>query len=275
VNGLTAVSLFAGIGGFDLALERAGADAKAAVEINGECRGVLARHFPQTALFGDVTEVTGEQLRAAGFVPGRGIITGGFPCQDLSVAGRRAGLGGARSGLFWEIMRLADELRPRWLLLENVPGLLSAVCSCTGDGACVANGRAVRCGEWRAERLPSVADELTGDDCFVCGHSWDFHDAGGFCSPCQDTCEGLPEVKFRKVFVPDVPHGIKGGACPLGCMAAHGGAMGTVLGALGERGVWVRLPSAGRSALRSAPAAPSCLHCRMSWRPGRSCPGTS
>ena len=48
------------------------------------------------------------------------------PCQDLSIAGRRAGLGGARSGLFWQVVRLADELSPRWLLLENVPGLLSA-----------------------------------------------------------------------------------------------------------------------------------------------------
>ena len=190
---LTAVSLFAGIGGFDIALERAGARVVAAVEIDPEARGVLRRQFPQTALFNDVREVTGEQLRAAGFVPGRGVITGGFPCQDLSVAGRRAGLGGARSGLFWQIMRLADELSPRWLILENVPGLLSAVCACPGDDACVDNGRAVRCGQWEKR-------------------------------------DG------KRVFIPHVPHTPHAGACAGGCMGLHGGAMGTVLGALGKRG---------------------------------------
>jgi len=123
---LTAVSLFAGVGGFDLAMQRNGIDVVATVEIDKAARGVLQYHFPQAQHFTDVTEVTGEQLRAAGFVPERGILTGGFPCQDLSVAGRRAGLGGERSGLFWEIMRLADELRPKYLVLENVPGLLSS-----------------------------------------------------------------------------------------------------------------------------------------------------
>lgn len=123
---LTAVSLFAGVGGFDLALERAGVKVCAAVEIDKNARGVLAHRFPNTHLFNDVTEVTGEQLRAAGFVPERGIITGGFPCQDLSVAGKRAGLAGKRSGLFWEIVRLVDELSPKYLILENVPGLLSS-----------------------------------------------------------------------------------------------------------------------------------------------------
>ena len=123
---MNAVSLFSGVGGFDLALERHGIPVVASVEIDKRARGVIARHFPNTQLFNDVTEVTGGQLRDAGFVPDDGIITGGFPCQDLSVAGRRAGLAGERSGLFWEIARLADELQPRWLILENVPGLLSS-----------------------------------------------------------------------------------------------------------------------------------------------------
>jgi len=126
VTGLTGVSLFAGVGGFDLAMQRNGIDVVAAVEIDPKARAVLARHFPETTLFNDVTEVTGDDLRSAGFIPDRGIITGGFPCQDLSVAGRRAGLAGARSGLFWEIVRLVDDLAPRWLVLENVPGLLSS-----------------------------------------------------------------------------------------------------------------------------------------------------
>lgn len=123
---LTAVSLFAGVGGFDAALERQGVKVVAAVEIDKNARGVLAHRFPNSTLFPDVTEVTGEQLRAAGFIPERGILTGGFPCQDLSVAGKRAGLAGKRSGLFWEIARLIDELTPQYFILENVPGLLSS-----------------------------------------------------------------------------------------------------------------------------------------------------
>lgn len=126
MTGISAVSLFAGVGGFDLALERAGVSVAAAAEIEPDCRSVLGRHFPRTALFPDVTKVTGDQLRAAGFDPRRGIVTAGFPCQDISVAGRRAGLAGARSGLFWHVVRLADELRPRWLLVENSTGLLSS-----------------------------------------------------------------------------------------------------------------------------------------------------
>jgi DNA (cytosine-5)-methyltransferase 1 len=123
---LTAVSLFAGVGGFDLALERAGVKVVAAVEIDKNARGVLAKQFPNTKLFNNVTTVTGEDLRNAGFIPEHGIITGGFPCQDLSVAGKRAGLVGARSGLFYEIARIADETKAKWLVLENVPGLLSS-----------------------------------------------------------------------------------------------------------------------------------------------------
>lgn len=123
---LTAVSLFAGVGGFDLAAQMAGIRVVAAVEIDTNARGVLAHRFPQTHLFDDVRTVTPDGLRAAGFIPERGVILGGFPCQDLSVAGRREGLAGERSGLFWEIVRLIDELSPKWVVLENVPGLLSS-----------------------------------------------------------------------------------------------------------------------------------------------------
>lgn len=122
----TAVSLFAGIGGFDLALERSGIRVVASVEIDKKAQAILARHFPNAKQFNDVEEVTGEQLILAGFNPANGIITGGFPCQDLSVAGKRAGLAGKRSGLFWEICRLIDETRSQTVILENVPGLLSS-----------------------------------------------------------------------------------------------------------------------------------------------------
>jgi DNA (cytosine-5)-methyltransferase 1 len=122
----TAVSLFAGVGGFDLALERQGVKVVASVEIDKKAQDVLRRHFPDSTIFGDITGVTGEQLIQCGFEPSNGIITGGFPCQDLSVAGKRAGLGGARSGLFWEICRLLDETRAQNFIIENVPGLLSS-----------------------------------------------------------------------------------------------------------------------------------------------------
>ena len=131
----TAVSLFAGVGGFDLALQRAGVKVVASVEIDKKAQEVLKRHFPESTIFGDIMEVTGEQLIAAGFNPVGGIITGGFPCQDLSVAGKRAGLSGARSGLFWEICRLLDETRAQNFILENVPGLLSS--NQGADMACV------------------------------------------------------------------------------------------------------------------------------------------
>jgi DNA (cytosine-5)-methyltransferase 1 len=122
----TAVSLFAGVGGFDLALERAGVKVVASVEIDKKAQDVLRRHFPNSTIFGDISGVTGEQLIQAGFNARGGILTGGFPCQDLSVAGKRAGLAGKRSGLFWEICRLIDETGSETIILENVPGLLSS-----------------------------------------------------------------------------------------------------------------------------------------------------
>ena len=123
---LTGVSLFAGVGGFDLAMERNGVKVVATVEIDKKCNEVLAKHFPTAKQFTDVQTVTGKELIDAGFNPARGIITGGFPCQDLSVAGKRAGLAGERSGLFWEIRRLVEETKTEWFILENVPGLLSS-----------------------------------------------------------------------------------------------------------------------------------------------------
>ena len=123
---LTGVSLFAGVGGFDLAMQRQGVRVVASVEIDKNCNKVLAQHFPNTKQFNDITEVKGSDLIEAGFTPDRGIITGGFPCQDLSVAGKRAGLAGARSGLFWEAARIVEETQSNWFIIENVPGLLTS-----------------------------------------------------------------------------------------------------------------------------------------------------
>jgi DNA (cytosine-5)-methyltransferase 1 len=150
VNGLTAVSLFAGIGGIDLALQRSGIKVVAAVEIDPACRGVLRRHFPEAIIFEDVTEVTGDQLRAAGFVPERGIVCGGWPCQGNSVAGNRGGMADPRSGLWVHVVRLLAELRPRWFLGENVPGLLSVN---GGRDIAIVRRDLAQLGYWWAERI--------------------------------------------------------------------------------------------------------------------------
>lgn len=111
-------SLFAGIGGFDLGFERAGFRAVWQVENDGKAQSVLSLRFPNAELHGDV--------RTANGLTPVDVITGGFPCQDVSVAGTRKGLAGERTGLFWQIVRIARELQPRWMVLENVPGLLSS-----------------------------------------------------------------------------------------------------------------------------------------------------
>jgi DNA (cytosine-5)-methyltransferase 1 len=122
---MKAVSLFAGVGGFDLALTRGGAEVVASVEIDKHARKVLEKRFPTTTHLEDVKSVSGKQLFELGF-DSDGIIVGGFPCQDLSVAGKRRGLAGERSGLFFEVVRLLDETKAKWFILENVPGLLSS-----------------------------------------------------------------------------------------------------------------------------------------------------
>lgn len=115
------LSLFAGIGGFDLGLERAGGfETVAFCEIDPFCQKVLAKHWPNVPCFSDVRELRGEQVGAID------VICGGFPCQDISLAGKQAGMGeGTRSGLWSEIVRLTGELRPSFLLVENVAALLS------------------------------------------------------------------------------------------------------------------------------------------------------
>jgi DNA (cytosine-5)-methyltransferase 1 len=126
MTNLTGVSLFAGVGGFDLAMERQGVKVVASVEIDKKCQAILAKQFPNSTIFDDITEVKGSDLIGAGFEPSRGIITGGFPCQDVSVAGKRAGLAGNRSGLFWEAARVVEEAQAEYFVIENVPGLLSS-----------------------------------------------------------------------------------------------------------------------------------------------------
>lgn len=116
---LTVGSLFAGVEGFGQGLEAAGFEVLWQVEIDRDAVSVLERHYPTVRRYRDVREVSGAEL------PAVDVLVGGFPCQDLSVAGRRTGLAGERSELFFEIARIAAESTAPWLLLENVDGLLS------------------------------------------------------------------------------------------------------------------------------------------------------
>jgi len=124
MNKLRLLSLFAGIGGFELGLERSGAfKTVAQCEIDPFCRRVLAKHWPDVPRYEDVRTLTAARLAADGIAVDA--ICGGFPCQDISYAGPGAGLAGERSGLWYEYARLIGELRPRVIVVENVRALLS------------------------------------------------------------------------------------------------------------------------------------------------------
>lgn len=117
------MGLFSGIGGFELGFRRAGFTIAGVCEIEPYACRVLEKHFPEARLYKDVKELTGERLRADGIRPF--VVTGGFPCQDISLAGKGAGLGGERSGLWFEMHRVIAETRPRWVVAENVAALRS------------------------------------------------------------------------------------------------------------------------------------------------------
>ena len=115
---MTVGSLFAGIGGFDLGFERAGFDIKWQVEIDDYASRVLAKHWPHVRRYGDIRECGTRNLDPVD------VICGGFPCQDISSAGQKFGIGGERSGLWSEMVRVVGELRPRYVVMENVSDLL-------------------------------------------------------------------------------------------------------------------------------------------------------
>lgn len=116
---LRVLDLFSGIGGFTLGLEATGGfETVAFCEIDPFCRRVLAKHWPGVPVHEDVTKLRGEDVGAVD------AICGGFPCQDISTAGKGAGLAGERSGLWREYARLVGELRPQYVLVENVAALL-------------------------------------------------------------------------------------------------------------------------------------------------------
>ena len=114
-----ALSLFSGIGGIDLACEWAGIETAAFCEKDPYCRRVLAKHWPDVPIFEDIHYLNGKEIEALGPID---IVTGGFPCQPVSVAGRRRGQSDER-WLWPQMLRIIDLARPAWVVAENVPGL--------------------------------------------------------------------------------------------------------------------------------------------------------
>lgn len=113
---MRAVGLFSGIGGLDLGFQQAGIDTVLSCEWWQPAASTLRRHFP--------AEIVGD-IRDLGVLPNADVVTAGFPCTDLSQVGRKAGIGGEESGLVAEVFRLVGRTRPHWLVLENVPNMLT------------------------------------------------------------------------------------------------------------------------------------------------------
>lgn len=118
------LDLFSGIGGFSLGLERAGMETVAFCEVDETCQRVLEKHWPEIPIWDDVKSLNKNALSAIG-IDQIDVICGGFPCQDISVAGKGKGLKGERSGLWFEYKRLIGDLRPRYAIIENVANLRS------------------------------------------------------------------------------------------------------------------------------------------------------
>ncbi len=119
---LKVASFFSGIGGFDLGFERAGMEVVFQCEWNAFCQKVLRKRLPNVKLVGDINDVSIDE------VPQAEVWCGGFPCQDVSLAnqGKRKGLEGDRSGHFYKYAELIEQGRPKWVIIENVPGLLNS-----------------------------------------------------------------------------------------------------------------------------------------------------
>jgi DNA (cytosine-5)-methyltransferase 1 len=148
---LRVLDLFSGIGGFSLGLERTGGfETVAFCEIEEYPRKVLKKHWPEVPCYEDVRNLTAKTLARDGIAVD--VITGGFPCQDLSVAGKQEGIDAERSGLWSEIVRLIGEIRPRYVIVENVANLLRGPSEKPGGWFGRVLGDLAKCGydaEWR------------------------------------------------------------------------------------------------------------------------------
>ena len=119
---MNVLDLFSGIGGFSLGLEKAGMKTVAFCEVDKFCQKILSKHWPNVLIYEDIKNLTAKQLEKDKILVD--VVCGGFPCQDLSIAGKGEGLKGERSGLWREYARLISEIRPRYVIVENVAALL-------------------------------------------------------------------------------------------------------------------------------------------------------
>lgn len=206
------VSLFAGIGGFDLAFEKAGGEIVLQCELNKFCRSVLRRHWPKTKLEKDIRLLKSDQI------PDADIWTAGFPCQDVSLARGnhgRTGLKGAQTSLFFRLVELVRDRRPKVILLENVAGLLNSHKGC--DFAIILNeltdlGYAVA---WRVLNARYFGAPQSRSRVFICAWLGDYsraitslfeempgekpgHERLGFMTPTVDNRTGaiVPEIAY-------------------------------------------------------------------------------
>lgn len=189
---MNVLSLFAGIGGLELGLERAGMTVVGQVELDPWARQVLAKHWPDTPRHDDVRSApewwTSEER------PDVDLVCGGFPCQDISLAGRGVGIGGERSGLWKAMLDTIRAVRPRYVLIENVSALafrgLDVVLADLASGGFDAEWTVFRAADFGAphgrERLYIVAYRPGVD-----GSAWDRMGESGV-RPTSIAARGLP-----------------------------------------------------------------------------------
>lgn len=195
---LRVLDLFSGIGGFSLGLERTGGfETVAFCEIEEFPRRVLAKHWPEVPCYDDVRTLTADVLRRDGIAVD--VITGGFPCQDLSVAGKQRGMGeGTRSGLWSEIVRLIGELRPEYVIVENVANLLSGPSEKRGGWFGRVLGDLAECGydaEWRNIPAAAVGLYQARERVWVAAYP---HEVGWRRSgKCDELFDGLRDYQLR------------------------------------------------------------------------------
>lgn len=184
---LTVGSLFAGIGGFDLGFERAGFEIRWQIEIDPWARAVLAKHWPHVYRHDDIRTAGAHNLEAVD------VLCGGFPCQDISLAGKGAGIAeGTRSGLWAEYARLIRELRPRYVVVENVAALLAR-----GRGFGRVLGDLATCGydaEWDCIPASAVGAPHERDRVWLIAYPGGQQHEGDRNAFCGSLAAQLPEV---------------------------------------------------------------------------------
>lgn len=190
---LKVLDLFSGIGGFSRGLERTGGFKTVAFcEINPFCRQVLAKHWPGVPIHDDIQTLSADWLAEMGTWPD--VICGGFPCQDLSYAGKGAGLAGERSGLWRKYARLIGEIRPQYVLVENVAALLGrGLGDVLGDLAALGYDA-----EWHCIPASYVGAPHQRDRVWIIAHS-DTQGIHGECDVAGSNTEGRRKSPARSV----------------------------------------------------------------------------